>query len=60
MRCTFYSYGVELAFEKNVIDYSYDDAGNGIMQINVKYEYLGEQHEKTFFGCGLSMVVEGK
>lgn len=35
MKCTFYSYGSEIGFENNVVDYDYDDGGNGIMQINV-------------------------
>lgn len=60
MRCTIYSYGTKLSYESHVIDYDYDDYGNGIIQINIKCEYQGEQHEKTFFGCGLSMTIEGE
>lgn len=60
MKCTFYSYGVQIGYEENVIDYDYDDEGDGVLQINVKYEYDGEEYERSFFGCGLSMKVEGK
>lgn len=58
MKCTFYSYGVQIGFENNVIDYDYDDGGNGILQITVKYKYLDEEHERSFFGCGLAVKVE--
>lgn len=60
MKCTVYSYGVEIGSENKVVDYDYDDAGNGILQINIKYVYNNEQHERSFFGCGLAMKVEGK